>query len=397
MKTIYQSATVLLGLVAPWHIQAQRHRQGGRGTKVVTVVDQGNPVIVTETASIVYVTVTRSPGGQGSSTNDVVVLASSSLVPVESPVISSKTPDTSETPSSTTTPRLRKTSTPTTASSTSSSSSFSSSSFSSPSFSSPSSSSSASETLVSTQGPTATQDNRGNGGNGGSGSLTIAITNSYGTPLSVSLASNVPGPSPDGNPQPTTLASTTSYTFPIGWAGRISIGQGLTSVNSLIEASFHGVGVWRTAVDVSYVDGYSVPITCSAGGHAVTGCNIELFDQEGLECDLPLDHGACPNSASHDDDGPAAPFFAACQGAAYTFPNDNTATDGSVEGLQISCCIGTSCPAPPLQKSYHKRDVTFALPEPSPLGVDQHQHSYRHLSSLRSQVHRLLHEAKFRR
>ena len=30
-------------------------------------------------------------------------------------------------------------------------------------------------------------------------------------------------------------------------------------------------------IDVSYVDGYSVPITCASGDIAIPGCNVELF------------------------------------------------------------------------------------------------------------------------
>lgn len=231
-------------------------------------------------------------------------------------------------------------------------------------------------------------------------SLTIKITNQYGTPLSVSVGSNYGCPTPDGNPQPTSISSSVSYTFPVSWAGRISVGKSLSGCNSLIEASYDPN--WYPSIDISYVDGYSVPITCSVEGRPVTGCNIELFDQ-GIECDSPMDNGACPNSARSKNRGPAAPFFAACQGSAYTYPQDDTATYGSIPGREISCCIGTSCPTPPMQKS-QKRDV----PLPGPLSKREysafdrsqhlHQHQERHrLMMPRSHAYPLIADAKPRR
>jgi len=50
--------------------------------------------------------------------------------------------------------------------------------------------------------------------------------------------------------------------------------------SSKIEGSFivpEDTTVIILDIDISYVDGYSVPITCSSGGITVTGCNIELF------------------------------------------------------------------------------------------------------------------------
>lgn len=229
-------------------------------------------------------------------------------------------------------------------------------------------------------------------------SLKIHVTNKYGTPLSIAIGSNYGCPPPDGNPQPTTISDSITYSFPIGWAGRISVGKSLSGCNSLIEASYPLD--WYRAVDVSYVDGYSVPITCSVDDRAVTGCNIELFDH-GV-CDTPLDSGACPNSARFKNTGPAAPFFAPCQGSAYTYPQDDTATDGGVTGYEISCCIGTSCPTPSLQKSQRKRDVVPHVSKRESSTIERssqhlHQHQERHRMILpRSHIHQLVQDAKFR-
>ncbi len=179
--------------------------------------------------------------------------------------------------------------------------------------------------------------------------MTISLTNVYGTQLSLSFASNAGGPSPIDNPSATILsnASPTHYTFPTGWAGRIYVGPNLNPDGSKIEGSYTG----PPDIDVSYVDGYSVPITCSSEGTAVSGCNINLFKQSGITCNNQVDGPVCLNSAQSVADGPAPPFFAACAGAAYTYPNDNDANVSNLGSNVVFCCIGTSCKAPSRQSS----------------------------------------------
>lgn len=247
-----------------------------------------------------------------------------------------------------------------------------------------------SQTPLTTSIPTSTQAVY----QGNLDSFTIAITNLYGVPLSLAFGSNDPGPKPDGNPQTTVIgkASSTTYTFPTGWAGRISVGKSLSGSNSLIEASFPGEQ-WNS-IDVSYVDGYSVPITCSNNGQAVTGCNLDLWKQ-GNTCTSPVNDGtACHNTAG--DYGPATQFFKACEGVAYTFPKDDTATNGSVQGKEISCCIGTSCPKPANQKSY-KRSLDVDVQSYPAHSHKIHQHLKRHQHHARSHVHQLVQEAKLKR
>lgn len=180
--------------------------------------------------------------------------------------------------------------------------------------------------------------------------LTITVTNVYGTQLSLSFASNVPGPSPIGDPQPTVLANSasTQYIFPTGWGGNININPIFNINGSKIEASFID---GMTDVDVSYVDGFSVPITCSLGDTVLTGCNIDLFKQTDVTCETEVEGPVCINPTRFTlFDGPPAPFFAACAGAAYTFPLDNS-SNWYGHGYDISCCIGTSCKAPARQIS----------------------------------------------
>ena len=105
--------------------------------------------------------------------------------------------------------------------------------------------------------------------------MTIAVTNLVGNDVSLFFGSNADGPSPVGNPLPTILYdnSFTQYAFPTGWAGRIYIGPNFNPNGSKIEGSYTG----PPNIDVSYVDGYSVPITYSSEDTLVSGCNIDLF------------------------------------------------------------------------------------------------------------------------
>jgi hypothetical protein len=192
--------------------------------------------------------------------------------------------------------------------------------------------------------------------------MTIAITNMHGTQLSLSFAlgtsAGSAAPSPRGDPTSTVLpdASSTQYAFPPGWNGMICVGPNFNAWNSKIEGSYTN----KTDVDVSYVDGYSVPITCSSNGVAFTGCNIDLFNQPGMTCGdaYLLDGPLCRNYAHNITEGPPPCFFSACAGAAYTFPSDDDANRYDV-GTMISCCIGTSCEAPSRQGNKPKNCTNY--------------------------------------
>lgn len=174
--------------------------------------------------------------------------------------------------------------------------------------------------------------------------MTIAISNVYGTQLSLLFRSNMGVPSPVGNPQAILLAdtSTTQYTFPTGWAGNICVGPNLNINGSKIEGNYTGL----PDIDVSYVDGYSVPITCSFEGTAVSCCNIGLFNQSGVRCKQQVDGPVCLNPARFTPSESALPFFAACAGAAYRYPHHNEANVPNLKSNSESCCIGTLCKAP---------------------------------------------------
>lgn len=411
MKPTFTRAAFLVFLLTP--IQTVL----AHGTVVVTVLNPVQSIYVTSTAEPVFVTVTRHRGSENqpaaaasSSPIEAAPAASSqssssNLPPGSTPLIiktSVTLPSSSATEAPVQTPEQKKISlasiTPGTAPTNNSSATTGSILSVIPS-SVPSVTPSVTESIVQespsqTPLPTPIPTSTPAVYKGNPDSFTIAITNLHGVPLSLAFGSNDPGPTPDGNPQATVIgkASATTYTFPTGWAGRISVGKSLSGSNSLIEASFPGEQ-WNS-IDVSYVDGYSVPITCSNNGQAVTGCSLDLWKQ-GITCASPVDYGtACHNTAG--DYGPAIQFFKACEGVAYTFPKDDTATNGSVQGKEISCCIGTSCPKPANQKSY-KRSLDGDVQSYPAHSHKSHQHLKRHQHHARSHVHQLVQEAKLKR
>lgn len=182
----------------------------------------------------------------------------------------------------------------------------------------------------------------------GAGVMTVAITNYWTAPLSVSYFQNSDSPSAVGAPEPAPLGTSTQVVFPTNWAGRIVIGKTTDADGSKIEGS---TTVWND-IDVSYVDGFSVPIVCSNATAPVTGCNINLWDVSGPCNNTVGEEAVCLNPMQGVPDGPADPWFLPCQGVAYTFPNDNVANDGNTGTLDVSCCIGTGemgCSAPAMQ------------------------------------------------
>lgn len=185
--------------------------------------------------------------------------------------------------------------------------------------------------------------------------LTINVVNSLGSPLSIFYGSNAGAPTPVGNPGYGVLTSSTTVLFPSGWAGRITIGKTYDPLGSKIEASY-SPPYYVADVDVSYVDGYSIPISCSCSGVAVTGCNIPLFN-DGHTCSNEGPGPICYNPEQGIASGPAAPFFEPCQGAAYTYPDDNAANSyGQCSAGVIDCCVGSQCPAPARQ--HGKRELS---------------------------------------
>lgn len=234
----------------------------------------------------------------------------------------------------------------------------------------------------------------GSGGNDhGGGAQTFSIVNSYSVALSLAFDHNNPGPDMMGGPiAPTTIGagSTTFYSFPTGWAGRILVGKTTNPANSKIEGSIMA----GADMDVSYVDGYSVPIVCTSAGK-VSGCNTELFGLNGNKCGQNVDisnFDICTNPALTRNDGPADPFFAPCQGKAYTYPKDDIANFMNVDAT-THCCIGTACSMSPAKRSVlSEREVAPPAPH-----AHAHQGHERRWNQPRSHVHRLVQDAKLKR
>lgn len=251
----------------------------------------------------------------------------------------------------------------------------------------------------------------------GNGVMTIEITNHWKEPLSVSYMDNADSPGPLGSPTGAPLGTKTTVVYPTGWAGRIYVGKTTNSANTKIEGSTTG---WND-IDVSYVDGYSVPVTCSAHGVPVSGCNIDLWDHSGKCENLVGDKDVCLNPMQDVADGPSVPWFLPCQGAAYTFPNDNIANNGDTGNATITCCIGTEkdgCKAPDRQgkcrnvASKAKRSVPLSHEQPlafretvkdnesdSPYlkphaAAHAHSHLKRHLNKARSHRHGVIRDLK---
>lgn len=203
------------------------------------------------------------------------------------------------------------------------------------------------------------------------GVMTIAIHNYWTAPLSVSYFQNSDSPSAVGAPKPAPLGTTTQVVFPTNWAGRIVIGKTTDADGSKIEGS---TTVWND-IDVSYVDGFSVPIVCSNATAPVTGCNINLWDVSGPCNNTVGEDAVCLNPMQGVPNGPADPWFLPCQGVAYTFPNDNVANDGNTGTSNVSCCIGTEemgCRAPAMQGKGNDQASKRALQAPEkPLGLEK--------------------------
>ncbi len=173
--------------------------------------------------------------------------------------------------------------------------------------------------------------------------MMISITNAYETQLSLSFASNADESSPLGNSSVIVLlnASSTQYVFPTEWAGRMYVDPNINPLSSKIEGSITG----SSDINISYVNDYFVPITCSFKGVPIFGCNLDLFKQFGIKCNNQMNGSVCLNFAQNIVDEPASLFFAACAETVYTYSNDNEANVSNLRSNLISCCIDTKCEA----------------------------------------------------
>lgn len=142
---------------------------------------------------------------------------------------------------------------------------------------------------------------------------------------------------------------------PRHFLGNIAVGEGGVG-RTIIEPAFTD----QPFIDISYVDGYNYPVTCSVmntdypdtdvNDMPITGCNYDLWSLNPCPNRVPTaGRDICLNPARSLNDGPPTPFFAPCQGAAYTFPHDDRGTQGARSARHMTCCVGTACKAPSRQ------------------------------------------------
>ncbi|CAN8101566.1 unnamed protein product [Discula destructiva] len=192
--------------------------------------------------------------------------------------------------------------------------------------------------------------------------ITITIVNSMKDAISTSIASNAGVALATGGATGTMAAgASASIVAPMNWAGNMAVG--LAKYNAfdqptLVEA---GLSDWGSGammdLDVSYVNGYTVSVTCACNDDAKTwlaGCSEDLWAQNTCGADGETDkqdsNGVCINPTNDGTRGAtaASPFFKPCEGKAYTFPaDDKSNSEGKCLGGAATCCIGTKengCP-----------------------------------------------------
>ncbi|KAL8831491.1 MAG: hypothetical protein Q9191_000832 [Dirinaria sp. TL-2023a] len=191
------------------------------------------------------------------------------------------------------------------------------------------------------------------------GTFTINIENRAGPGYYVSWANNPNSPNAINGVSNGALGSSAMGVYPTGWAGRIMIGKSddpaVLNRGSMIVGSFiNGF----SSFDVSYIEGYSVPIVCSCQGTVVAGCNTAL-EHTGTECPEPGPADTCYNPLRSSAQAPgtqADPFFQPCQGNAMTYPQDfQPVTNPHCDDSAIYCCVGSSCP----QNKYQPQKRSF--------------------------------------
>ncbi|KAK4225153.1 hypothetical protein QBC38DRAFT_531397 [Podospora fimiseda] len=145
--------------------------------------------------------------------------------------------------------------------------------------------------------------------------------------------------------------STYSLLVPTGWAGRVAFnkaGSPIVGDESLIEDSYMmqkntSLNYPLGDVDVSYVDGYTYPITCKcrASGPKLTGCVDPKLWQQGKDCPGVGAGGACRNPIRDEKMITYAhEWFAPCAGRLYTFPMDDKAnSNGQCQSGTVDCEI----------------------------------------------------------
>ncbi|KAI4247770.1 MAG: hypothetical protein L6R40_001356 [Gallowayella cf. fulva] len=190
------------------------------------------------------------------------------------------------------------------------------------------------------------------GGGTTSGECGGAIQGNMNVKVSGSSVSYRFEPPVAGNPSTGTIGDCDTWSFPVGWNGRVHVGGGSGAPDGGTLFEGNNVDGVKGAMDVSYVEGFSVPMMCidSSNGFK-SGCAIDLFTlntcptggSAGGVCKNPQGPGGTRDSKDNwcEACSPPDKFFKPCAAAAYTFPTDDDAVDGQ-SGMDITCTVGAS-------------------------------------------------------
>ena len=173
--------------------------------------------------------------------------------------------------------------------------------------------------------------------------MMILMINMYNNQLSLFFDSNADDLSSINNSSVIILSDNvfTQYAFSTEWTERIYVSSNLNFNDSKIENSYTS----SSDIDVSYVNDYSVLITCSFKDTAVFDCNVDLFKQLNISCNDQVDDSVCLNFAQNIVNELTSSFFAVCARTVYIYSNDNDVNVSNLKSILISCCVDASCQA----------------------------------------------------
>ncbi|KAK4446045.1 hypothetical protein QBC34DRAFT_383720 [Podospora aff. communis PSN243] len=185
-------------------------------------------------------------------------------------------------------------------------------------------------------------------------SITIKLVNSAGVDLTTSVNHNVGSPGfITGDPASGTLAKSATATMiaPTGWGGQIAFnkaGKKIQGDEGVVEGSF---GIQENVtkefavldIDVSFVNGFTLPIMCycgDGGGTYLSGCDVDLWKKGTCPDEYDNGQGSCRNPRRDDGIQSPIPFMKECEGRGYTYVKDHAAdSNGECQKGIVTCNI----------------------------------------------------------
>ncbi|KAI1410893.1 hypothetical protein F5Y13DRAFT_191973 [Hypoxylon sp. FL1857] len=169
---------------------------------------------------------------------------------------------------------------------------------------------------------------------------TVTLINSHTAPVVTIHGQGAGSPTAvgkDNEPHTMSQSETATFALPTGWSGRVAMYEdgyiGDLDRATLLEGSFvKGASQQAViALDVSYVDGFTVPLVCDCNNTVVIGCNLDLHPMCPDDSKRNAKQCANPNREFKVGVPPTNPFKD-CQGLAYTYPQDDLATKYDIAG-----------------------------------------------------------------